>query len=204
LGTDFDGLGDTLPTGLKDVSAYPNLIRVLLERGYSEQDIEKLCSGNVLRVWEKRKTTPASREQTPENERPSAIAAGRHEATEAAPRCVRPRPRDVQRDHEINGEDSRLSAVSLPRHAARVALYSYGAETRSPRSSPALWRRSTASDPEPEQVAPDVASHWLAGCGYWLDKSNNPASELHLLRLACPPTSARSMKPLSSVRTFAG
>ena len=52
LGSDFDGVGDSLPTGLKDVSQYPNLFRVLLERGYSEADIEKLASGNVFRVWE--------------------------------------------------------------------------------------------------------------------------------------------------------
>lgn len=52
LGSDFDGVGDSLPTGLKDVSQYPNLVRVLLERGFSEQDIEKVCSGNVLRVWQ--------------------------------------------------------------------------------------------------------------------------------------------------------
>jgi membrane dipeptidase len=52
LGSDFDGVGDTLPTGLKDVSQYPNLIRVLLERGYTEPQIEKICSGNVLRVWQ--------------------------------------------------------------------------------------------------------------------------------------------------------
>ena len=50
LGSDFCGVGDTLPTGLKDVSGYPNLIRVLLERGYSEAEIEKVCSGNALRV----------------------------------------------------------------------------------------------------------------------------------------------------------
>jgi membrane dipeptidase len=52
LGSDFDGVGDSLPTGLKDVSHYPNLIRLLLERGYSEREIEKVCSGNVLRVWQ--------------------------------------------------------------------------------------------------------------------------------------------------------
>jgi len=51
IGSDFDGVGDSLPTGLKDVSQYPNLIAVLLERGYSEQDIEKICSGNLMRVW---------------------------------------------------------------------------------------------------------------------------------------------------------
>ncbi len=51
LGSDFDGVGDTLPTGLKDVSMYPNLIYELLKRGYSEDDIEKICSDNILRVW---------------------------------------------------------------------------------------------------------------------------------------------------------
>lgn len=51
FGSDFDGVGDSLPTGLKDVSDYPNLLYVLLERGYSESDIEKICSGNLFRVW---------------------------------------------------------------------------------------------------------------------------------------------------------
>ncbi len=53
LGSDFDGVGDSLPTGLKDVSMYPNLLRVLLERGHSEQEIEKICGGNVLRVFDR-------------------------------------------------------------------------------------------------------------------------------------------------------
>lgn len=52
LGSDFDGVGDSLPTGLKDPSDFPNLIYTLLKRGYSDQDIEKLCGLNVLRVWE--------------------------------------------------------------------------------------------------------------------------------------------------------
>jgi membrane dipeptidase len=51
LGSDFDGVGDALPTGLKDVSFYPNLIYHLLKKGYSAKDIEKICSGNVFRVW---------------------------------------------------------------------------------------------------------------------------------------------------------
>ncbi len=51
LGSDFDGVGDTLPTGLKDVSQYPNIIYQLLKRGYSEKDIQKICGGNLLRVW---------------------------------------------------------------------------------------------------------------------------------------------------------
>ena len=51
LGSDFDGVGDSLPYGLKDVAGYPNLIYQLLKRGCSETDIEKICSGNLLRVW---------------------------------------------------------------------------------------------------------------------------------------------------------
>ncbi|KAA3617757.1 MAG: membrane dipeptidase [Calditrichaeota bacterium] len=51
IGSDFDGVGDSLPTGLKDASELPNLIYELLKRGYSDQDIEKICSGNILRVW---------------------------------------------------------------------------------------------------------------------------------------------------------
>jgi membrane dipeptidase len=51
LGSDFDGVGDSLPTGLKDVSMYPNLIAELLKRGYSKEDIEKICYKNVFRVW---------------------------------------------------------------------------------------------------------------------------------------------------------
>jgi membrane dipeptidase len=51
LGSDFDGVGDSLPEGLKDVSDYPNLIFELLKLGYSNEDIKKICSGNLLRVW---------------------------------------------------------------------------------------------------------------------------------------------------------
>ena len=51
IGSDFDGVGDTLPIGLKDVSTYPNLIRGLFERGYGEAEIRKILGGNLLRVW---------------------------------------------------------------------------------------------------------------------------------------------------------
>jgi len=51
LGSDFDGVGDNLPQGLEDASCYPNLIYELLKKGCSEEDIEKICSGNFLRVW---------------------------------------------------------------------------------------------------------------------------------------------------------
>jgi len=51
LGSDFDGVGDSLPEGLKDVSMYPNLIKELLNRDYKKEDIRKILSGNLLRVW---------------------------------------------------------------------------------------------------------------------------------------------------------
>ena len=51
IGSDYDGVGDSLPEGLKDVSSYPNLIEGLLRRGYSETDIRKVLGENLLRVW---------------------------------------------------------------------------------------------------------------------------------------------------------
>jgi membrane dipeptidase len=52
LGSDFDGVGDSLPVGLKDPSQLPNLFAQLLERGLSDEEIEKLASGNIFRVWQ--------------------------------------------------------------------------------------------------------------------------------------------------------
>ena len=52
FGSDFDGVGDTMPEGLRDVSHYPNLIMGLLKRGYSEKEIQKISSENILRLWE--------------------------------------------------------------------------------------------------------------------------------------------------------
>jgi len=51
IGSDFDGVMGTTPTGLRDVSAYPNLIRTLLERGYTDDEIRQIFGGNTLRVW---------------------------------------------------------------------------------------------------------------------------------------------------------
>ncbi len=53
FGSDYDGVGDSLPKGLKDVSTYPNLIFELLKRGYTPEDIEKICYKNTFRVWRK-------------------------------------------------------------------------------------------------------------------------------------------------------
>ena len=52
IGSDYDGVGDSLPEGLKDVSTYPVLIQGLIDRGYDDAAIEKILGGNALRVWE--------------------------------------------------------------------------------------------------------------------------------------------------------
>jgi membrane dipeptidase len=49
IGSDFDGV-DCVPTGLEDVSKFPNLTRALLEKGYQAEDIRKIYGGNILRV----------------------------------------------------------------------------------------------------------------------------------------------------------
>jgi len=51
LGSDFDGV-DGMPTGLEDVSCYPRLTSALLQRGYTAEEIDKINSGNLLRVWQ--------------------------------------------------------------------------------------------------------------------------------------------------------
>jgi membrane dipeptidase len=51
LGSDFDGF-PYFPTGLDDVAAYPRLLALLAERGWSSPDLAKLTGGNVLRVLE--------------------------------------------------------------------------------------------------------------------------------------------------------
>jgi len=51
IGSDYDGVGDSLPTELKDVSTYPNLVKGLIDRGYGDAGIRKILGENILRVW---------------------------------------------------------------------------------------------------------------------------------------------------------
>lgn len=51
FGSDFDGVGDSLPDGLKSVADYPALLEGLRARSYSEEDVRKIAGGNTLRVW---------------------------------------------------------------------------------------------------------------------------------------------------------
>jgi len=49
LGGDFDGITSVV-LGLEDTSKYPVLLAELLKRGYTDADLKKILSGNILRV----------------------------------------------------------------------------------------------------------------------------------------------------------
>ncbi|GAB6033031.1 dipeptidase 1 (renal) [Chamberlinius hualienensis] len=49
LGADYNGV-NSVPEGLEDVSKYPFLLDELVARGWNQESLEKLVSGNILRV----------------------------------------------------------------------------------------------------------------------------------------------------------
>lgn len=49
IGGDYDGMPSG-PVGMEDVTGYPALFTELARRGYRQADLEKIASGNVLRV----------------------------------------------------------------------------------------------------------------------------------------------------------
>ena len=51
IGSDFEGVGDTMPEGLKDAANFPRLIEGMLARGYEEDAIAKVMGRNLMRVW---------------------------------------------------------------------------------------------------------------------------------------------------------
>jgi membrane dipeptidase len=50
LGSDFDGAD--MPYGMEDASYLPRITGALLQKGYSESDIQKILGGNVLRLMQ--------------------------------------------------------------------------------------------------------------------------------------------------------
>jgi membrane dipeptidase len=50
LGSDFDGA--EMPYGLTDASRFPRITQGLIDRGYSESEIQKILGGNVLRLMQ--------------------------------------------------------------------------------------------------------------------------------------------------------
>ena len=49
IGSDFDGI-EVTPDGMEDASMMPKLFDELRTRGYSENDLEKIASGNLFRL----------------------------------------------------------------------------------------------------------------------------------------------------------
>ncbi len=66
IGSDYDGVS-RLPTQLEDVSTYPRITQLLLDRGYSERQIHKLLGGNVMRVLKKAESVAAKLQAAPAN-----------------------------------------------------------------------------------------------------------------------------------------
>ncbi|XP_035710280.1 dipeptidase 1-like [Folsomia candida] len=50
IGADYDGV-DSVPIDLADVSYYPVLFEALAQRGWTDEDLEKLAGRNLLRVF---------------------------------------------------------------------------------------------------------------------------------------------------------
>src|SRR5262245_24890137 len=50
IGSDFDGV-PKLPKQMSDVSSYPLITQVLLDRGYTKEQIHKILGGNLMRVF---------------------------------------------------------------------------------------------------------------------------------------------------------
>jgi membrane dipeptidase len=62
LGGDYDGT-EQLPLGLEDVTGYPRLLGALADRGWSDDDLARLTSGNILRVMQEAQDGAAALQQ---------------------------------------------------------------------------------------------------------------------------------------------
>jgi membrane dipeptidase len=64
VGVGSDYFGGASPVGLEDVSRFPHLFAELVRRGFSERDLEKMSSKNMLRVLRRVETVGASLHKT--------------------------------------------------------------------------------------------------------------------------------------------
>lgn len=60
IGSDYDGM-PTGPVGMEDVAGYPALFVELAKRGYSQADLEKISSRNMMRAMREAEAFAASR-----------------------------------------------------------------------------------------------------------------------------------------------
>ena len=73
LGGDYDGM-ESGPVGMEDVSGYPALFAELARRGYSQADLEKIASRNMMRVLEGAEAYAAAHRNDPPIEYPVSKA----------------------------------------------------------------------------------------------------------------------------------
>lgn len=71
LGADFDGM-NSVTEGFEDVAGYPALFKELARRGYSQADLEKIASRNMLRVMRAAEAYAADHRRDPPIESPVA------------------------------------------------------------------------------------------------------------------------------------
>lgn len=64
LGSDFDGIPLT-PEQLEDVSTYPAITQLLLDRGHSAEEVHKILGGNLLRAMRKMEAVSAEMKAKP-------------------------------------------------------------------------------------------------------------------------------------------
>jgi len=87
LGGDYDGTQE-LPVGLEDVTGYPRLLAALADRGWSDDDLAALTSGNILRVMQDAQDGAAALQQ---ERGPSLATIGELDAPDgSAPEDGRP------------------------------------------------------------------------------------------------------------------
>jgi membrane dipeptidase len=78
IGSDYDGVDNSLPEGLESVADYPALLAEMLRRGWSDADVAKLAGGNVLRVMEQAEKVAASmKAELPTTATEPALDAGK-------------------------------------------------------------------------------------------------------------------------------
>ena len=84
-----DYFGGASPVGLEDVSRFPHLFAELVRRGFSERDLEKMSSKNMLRVLRRVETVGAVAAQDPAaGDRPARRLSGSLRPPNAGPRRV--------------------------------------------------------------------------------------------------------------------
>lgn len=64
IGGDFDGVGGDHIAGLEDVSTYPDLLAELARRGWTDDELRKVASGNIMRVLAENEKVAARLQKT--------------------------------------------------------------------------------------------------------------------------------------------